>query len=197
MVDAIREWDHLLIALQVNVNGVPFYLLLVRLVFSDNPTITRILSVPASLNFVQLHVVLQIAFGWESEHAYRFTINNTPDLEAPPRGNRTPVWEQDLMKMTDRGIGLNFSTCAERNAADVKLFDVFDKPEWRDKAVRAVYTYDFGDNWDHEIVFLGVSHPNLMKAFGFHMPKLPEKPYILCLSGEVSLENVVWNARAH
>lgn len=174
----------------------PSYLLLIRLLDTDSPTITRILSVPSTLNFVQLHVVLQIAFGWQAAHAWKFTVKGSPvALDHDPFHDpeylyyelaygRRGMFEEELMNLNDWP---DPSNKLEFNAADTKLSHAFGKPEWCSKGVRAIYTYDFGDGWEHEITFLGVSDANLVKAFSAAMPpsKLPKRPFLLCITGEV------------
>lgn len=52
-----------------------YHTLLVRLINSNDPVITRLLSVPSTFTFSELHDVLQIAFGWANSHAYRFVLS--------------------------------------------------------------------------------------------------------------------------
>jgi len=51
------------------------YLLLVRLTNSDDPIITRLLSVPSNFTFAKFHQVLQTAFGWAGCHAHSFDVS--------------------------------------------------------------------------------------------------------------------------
>jgi hypothetical protein len=55
------------------------YFFLVRLRSTSNPTITRILSVPAGHTFARFHEVLQIAFGWANCHMYQFKVFKVPE----------------------------------------------------------------------------------------------------------------------
>jgi hypothetical protein len=87
------------------------------------PPIWRRLLVPATLTLEQLHDVLQLAMGWEDCHMHAFRI----------RQKRFGISNDDLAEIGD-----------ER---DVRLFRVLGKV-----GAKAVYTYDFGDGWDHEIV---------------------------------------------
>lgn len=92
------------------------------------PPIWRLLLVPADLTLEQLHHVLQLAMGWEDCHMHEFRIGQqrfgTPDpMEKVFGGSRT---------------------VSERTA---RLFNVLDKA-----GTKAVYTYDFGDSWEHRIV---------------------------------------------
>lgn len=51
------------------------YLLQVFLTNSDDPVITRSLSLPSHWTFAKLHVVLQAAFGWANCHGYSFSVS--------------------------------------------------------------------------------------------------------------------------
>lgn len=49
---------------------------------------------------------------------------------------------------------------------DVRLNEVFDKPEWRRLGVAVTYQYDMCDDWEHFIHFLGPAEPHLSTAMG-------------------------------
>ena len=103
------------------------YQIKVTLLGTD-PPIWRRLRVPAGLTLEQLHDVLQMAMGWEDCHMHDFRIGQqrfgTPDpMEREFGGPRT---------------------ASERTA---RLFQVLDRA-----GIKAVYTYDFGDSWEHKIV---------------------------------------------
>jgi hypothetical protein len=83
---------------------------------------------PADLTLEQLHHVLQVAMGWDDCHMHEFRIGQqrfgTPDpMERAFGGSRT---------------------ASERTA---RLFSVLGRA-----GAKAVYTYDFGDSWEHQIV---------------------------------------------
>lgn len=86
------------------------------------PPIWRRLLVPADVSLARLHGVIQAAFGWEDSHLHVF---------------ETPYGE---FGRADRELG-------HRAEAPVTLEQV--APQAGDK-IR--YTYDFGDDWVHEIV---------------------------------------------
>ena len=86
------------------------------------PPIWRRLLVPADVSLARLHEVIQAAFGWEDSHMHVF---------------ETPYGE---FGRADRELG-------HRAEAPVTLEQV--APQAKDK-IR--YTYDFGDDWVHEIV---------------------------------------------
>ena len=93
-----------------------------------SPPIWRRLLVPADLTLERLHDVLQVAMGWENCHMHEFCIGSQrfgkPDLDEMSLGGP--------------------ATASERTA---RLYTVLGKVK-----AKAVYTYDFGDSWEHEIV---------------------------------------------
>lgn len=103
------------------------YQIKVTLLATD-PPIWRRLLVPADLTLEQLHYVLQVAMGWDDSHMHEFLIGQ--------QRFGTP----DPMDEVFSGSG----TVSERT---VRLFNVLDQPK-----VKARYTYDFGDSWEHGIV---------------------------------------------
>ena len=103
------------------------YQIKVTLLGTD-PPIWRRLLVPANLTLDQLHDVLQLAMGWENCHLHEFRIG------------RQRFGKPDPMERTLGGP----RTASERTA---RLFNVLSKA-----GAKAVYTYDFGDSWEHEVV---------------------------------------------
>jgi hypothetical protein len=91
------------------------------------PPIWRRLLVPAAMTLKQLHDVLQVAMGWEDCHMHDFRIGETRFGEPDP---------------DDRLMGLP-ATANERTA---RLFSVLGRA-----GAEAVYSYDFGDGWEHSI----------------------------------------------
>lgn len=113
-----------------------------------SPPIWRRLLVPANLTLAQLHVVLQIAMGWEDCHMHDFRIG----------GKRFGAPDPD-----ERLMGLS-GTASERTAL---LGGVL-----RKVGAKAVYTYDFGDGWEHGIT--------LEKR----LPLDPGRAYPICVDGK-------------
>lgn len=97
------------------------------------PKIWRRIQVPEAYTFWDLHVAIQDAMGWEGYHLHEFEVFN------PKIGER------------DR-IGIPF----DDDSGDVKTL-----PGWKtlissyfsQSNKRATYEYDFGDSWEHEILF--------------------------------------------
>ncbi len=112
------------------------------------PPIWRRLLVPSDMTLERLHIVLQAAMGWENRHLHDFRIGQKRF------GNPDPE---------DRRMGLP-ATGDERI---VRLFSVLGKV-----GAKAIYNYDFGDDWEHELVVEKV------------LPPEPSMPYPVCVSGQ-------------
>jgi hypothetical protein len=107
----------------------------------STPPIWRRLEVPSSTTLQHLHRTIQEAFGWESYHLWVF---------------QTPT---DEYGVADRELG-------HRSAASTKLHDI--APRAGD---RIRYTYDFGDDWEHDLLVEDV------------FPAEPGVTYPQCLTG--------------
>ena len=103
------------------------YQIKVTLLGTD-PPIWRRLLVPADLTLEQLHDVLQLAMDWEDCHMHEFRIG------------QQRFGKPDPMEQAFGGP----RTASERTA---RLFSVLGRA-----GAKAVYSYDFGDSWDHQIV---------------------------------------------
>lgn len=121
--------------------------------------VKRRIIVPANIDFYRLHKVIQRVFGWRGSHLYDFAVFNpgkpTPSL-------RLVASEEDL----------GFDDEAELMHGQ-SLADFF--PEQK----KIVYTYDFGDNWEHEIELVRV-----LEDYD------QELPYLLEASGKTPPEDV-------
>ena len=114
-----------------------------------SPPIWRRLLVPSNLNLGQLHDVLQVAMGWQGGHLHEFSV----------AGRRFgPPDPTDGFMADDVG-----------DERKVRVFALFG----RTGAV-ALYTYDFGDTWEHSIV--------LEKR----LPAAPDVIYPMCTDGRLA-----------
>ena len=113
------------------------------------PPIWRRLLVPASLTLERLHDVLQLAMGWDDSHLHEFRIGQK-------RFGKTST-EDRLMGMDPIG-----------NERTTYLYRVLGKV-----GAKTLYTYDFGDGWEHAIVVEKV------------LPPEPEVPYPVCVGGKL------------
>jgi len=123
------------------------YQIKVTLIGTD-PPIWRRLLVPASMTLERLHDVLQLAMGWDGSHLHEFLIG------------RQRFGQPDPMEQVPGGP----QTASERTA---RLFDVLGTA-----GIKAVYTYDFGDSWEHRIVVEKRLAPD------------PARAYPACVAGE-------------
>jgi Plasmid pRiA4b ORF-3-like protein len=92
------------------------------------PPIWRRLLVPADLTLAQLHTVLQIAMGWENGHMHEFSVGQ--------RRFGRPEPADPLMSMPPTESEHTARLAAVLGRAGTKM----------------IYTYDFGDGWEHGIV---------------------------------------------
>lgn len=91
-----------------------------------NPSIWRRVVVPNHLSFFDLHLIIQVAMGWEDTHLYHFDYNGKHILESDKEGNLPKKSDVDCEKLFLNNAGIN----------------VGDK---------MMYVYDYGDSWTHTI----------------------------------------------
>ncbi len=104
------------------------------------PEIWRTIDIDERLTLGQLHMVLQIAFGWQDSHLHRF-IDDDPWVVSngiPRIGRRSRTWV-DTFSLAESGRE------GEEDETDTAIGEAFlhDGPLW--------YIYDFGDDWVHRI----------------------------------------------
>ena len=116
-----------------------------------SPPIWRRLLGPADMTLAQLHDVLQAAMGWEDGHMHEFSIGQ--------RRFGRPDPEDRLMGMP-----------SVENERTVRLSGILARV-----GSKAIYTYDFGDTWEHSIV--------LEKRLSVD----PNTTYPICTDGQVQL----------
>jgi len=112
----------------------------------------RRLLIPAEFRLNQLHDILQAAFGWLNSHLHEFRI-----------GERTfgrPDW-QDHFEGEPQ----------PEDEPRVRLQSVFSET-----GSKAMYVYDFGDNWEHEILFEGQQPREAGKLYPFCADGLGQCP---------------------
>ena len=113
------------------------------------PPIWRRLLVPAGLTLEVLHDVLQMAMGWTDSHLHEFRIGQKRFGKPDP--------EDELMDLPP----VSDETSAH-------LFTVLGRA-----GAKAMYTYDFGDCWEHAIVVEKVLEPE------------PGIAYPMCVDGKL------------
>lgn len=116
----------------------------------SEPPIWRRFQVYNDITFEGLHFIIQAVMGWEGFHSYEFRFKNytilMPGSETSPGHKYIQVHSHKkyLYEMLKR-VGQKFT-----------------------------YIYDFGDNWEHEILFEK------------RLPEDPEQTYPVCIDGEMA-----------
>lgn len=95
----------------------------------SKPPIWRRLEVPSEITLQELHAVIQAAFGWQDHHMWVFESGSG-------------------------AYGLPDPELGHRSAASKKLSGVAPGP-----GARLRYTYDFGDDWEHDVAVEDVLAP--------------------------------------
>ncbi len=122
-------------------------LYLIKIQLSDiEPLIWRRFVVPAGITLDRLHDVIQIVMGWEDCHLHMFTIGNKRYTEYP--------------ESKDDGL-----ECGKYRLGELV----------KQKGRTFRYIYDFGDDWEHELILEDSRYVN---------PELGLEP--VCLEGERS-----------
>ncbi len=124
--------------------GARVYTIKVTLMGSD-PPIWRRLEVTNAMTLGELHYALQIAMGWTESHLHEFEIEGERYGRIPDEMFDDPPLDEDSV-----------------------ILELLIKR----KGQRFCYTYDFGDNWTHEVIVESIG--SVKK--GAHYP--------VCLEGE-------------
>ena len=110
------------------------------------PPVWRRVQIPSDITFLELHYVIQAAFGWYNEHLFKFQhrpYDREWTVEIP---------EDDGVDMSSAGsfwgvAGMFGLGPEQKDARSTKVWP-FLKSKHLDKFV---YIYDFGDDWVHDI----------------------------------------------
>lgn len=116
---------------------------LVVLAHTD-PLIWRRIQVPGDYSFWDLHVAIQDAMGWLDYHLHEFTVTH-------PKTGRV------------LRIGIPDQEGAEEPA--VPGWEVSVAGHFIDGGPLALYVYDFGDDWQHVLMYEGASPPEAVATY--------------------------------
>ena len=94
------------------------------------PPIWRRFVAPTFMKLDHFHELLQVFMGWDNEHMYAFTINGKRFSTSERGFSVDAVWDKE----------------ESYDASDYELCQLI-KP-----GMTFHYVYDFGDDWEHEIV---------------------------------------------
>ncbi len=119
----------------------------------SSPKIWRRIQIPNDYTFWDLHCAIQDAMGWIGYHLHGFTVSKNK------AGSYQPIRIQIHNPEWDDGDELDESK--------ELLASWFPK-----KIKQCIYTYDFGDSWDHTILFEKI------------IPAEKDKKYPVCLAGK-------------
>lgn len=138
--------------------------------------VSRTIQIEQHVSFVEFHEIIQVAFDWTNSHLFSFFINIS---NGEPQNNVT-------ITLKESGMFQNFRGGLSLDVGEALLSDWFIQPH--DKAM---YIYDFGDDWTHEIELVqiiekvdGVDYP-ICIALENNTP--PEDSRFELLSGEIDL----------
>lgn len=143
------------------------------------PAVWRRIQVPVSATLDDLHIVLQIAMGWEDEHLYDFTVGKRTfmpledSLAAPPLGQTNeeelqaqvveglkqltamiehPEEQPDQQAALSSLVGtLGISPVDQFGGEDEDTAFVEVGELLKRARSKMTYRYDFGDGWTHTI----------------------------------------------
>ncbi len=115
----------------------------------SNPRVWRRIVVPYEYSFYKFHLAIQGAFGWENYHLFQFSKNGFRD------------------KVSYAEITAEMDSDPEHSVKDAKKSKI--RQVFNQNQKRLIYIYDFGDNWEHSVLFEKFVDENI------------ERPY--CLEG--------------
>jgi hypothetical protein len=121
-----------------------------------DPPVWRRIQVPEYHTFYDLHVAIQDAMGWLDSHLHDFRIQ-------PLRRACLDIRIESPFALDD------LEEAAPLLTTEVAVADFIQEP-----GDRARYTYDYGDDWQHDVLFEGT------------YPKEPGRKYPVCLAGELA-----------
>jgi len=108
----------------------PTYTFKIDLINTE-PLVSRTIKVSSETTLYLMHHIIQTVMGWENRHLYEFSINNL-------RFADSILLDEDFGDITD--------------VKTVLLEDVFPKTD------TAIYLYDFGDGWKHQLELIEISN---------------------------------------
>ncbi|KZP24118.1 hypothetical protein FIBSPDRAFT_951426 [Athelia psychrophila] len=157
----MQDWD----SIHKKFCGKKAYTFALTLVDSSDPVISRTFDVPSWFTFRQLHDTVQYAMTWTDSHLHSFTC-----VEMPSGRTRRDAYSarKELLLISGKdglGYGDDMFPLEEVPTEDenkLKLSDVYEPtgrlynvavPRGEPSAL--MYLYDFGDNWEHQLLFKG------------------------------------------
>lgn len=113
------------------------------------PPVWRRLQIPAEYSFYDLHCIIQIAFGWNNVHLFKFQ-KNPYDC-----GWEITEKNEELDEMTYHSF---WNIQKPKDARTTKIGKFIESKNLK----KFTYIYDFGDDWFHDITVEAVTEENLL-----------------------------------
>lgn len=139
-------------------------ILILQFTLLDMPKpVWRQLAVKAGTSMRELHHIIQAVMPWQTYHLYDFSFTRSG---AEVQIGDSDLWQGDMAVENDDRLHY--------------IEDIF-----RDKGDKVIYTYDMGDNWQHEVKLIDVQHdpfqypvlPCVLGAKGICPPEDSGGPY--------------------
>ena len=113
-------------------------LLSITIDYTEDPTVSRLLRVPAAFSFQELHAAIQVAFGWASCRNWSFDLRKIGEDGYPVLGHYTRISTRPQQWAQQTRI-------KQLSSATTKLCDVFEDEEAMLES-DLTYMYDFGES---------------------------------------------------
>ena len=127
---SVREYKSYVLRIQLNLSNFDIY---------------RRIEMPVDMAFYDLHQAIITTFGWFDYHNHCFELmDNSLDEFSEFTGRNVEMYIYDGMDQYALEY-LNPEDYTIKSDMDVMLSEVFEKYDW------CLYTYDFGDGWEHII----------------------------------------------
>lgn len=123
------------------------------------PPVWRRILVPESYTFYDLHVAIQNAMGWADSHLHCFEKR---DIKSKP-------WDYSVKIDCPYGVD---EWAEEENTLYVTETSI--QQFFKKTGDKMIYVYDFGDNWEHEVLLEKI------------LPKENGKKYPVCIDGKLA-----------
>jgi hypothetical protein len=107
------------------------------------PPVWRIIEIKNNMTLHDLHKTIQLAMQWKNSHLYSFTRESN--------GHTIEYILPEYNSFEDKLVN---------NPKNYKLKDVFFQT-----GEKLEYLYDFGDNWEHEVIFKGRKEAYYMEDY--------------------------------
>lgn len=113
----------------------------------SSPRVWRRIVVLSSYTFFDLHCAIQNAMGWSDGHLHAFRVDTRSQSKEKRKGTRTEYISIEYPNPEADDF--------DRDTRDERVERIAD---WFGKRMQqCVYEYDFGDGWDHTVLFEGES----------------------------------------